>query len=327
MPTYGVEEEVFVTEPERPSPQSLYYLAKLLWRRPNFYYIHSASNFARGEDIKQGVMGGVEINTGRHTSIELLLEDFIQRRKDLMEVVEGLIIPLGHLIDTEAPTCTCAFQIHIGELNRKEVAYNNLAYFLPVLMLLTANSPLVREKYFGKSYRIAHGYAIGPLREDPTYRFQDLILSKRLKTIEIRVPDPTWDLERIKVLLEAVDVIVKLPRAVGCNLTWYNSIRGRVARVGFIQELEDVYHRLTTLCEVPERLLKQSPSDEVAVFFEREGLLKTYSALDNAYRTGELRSREVLPTGKSYLKMWAGFTGYYVPRLPYMAWKYWRERV
>lgn len=325
MPTYGLEEEVFVTEPERPSPQSLYYLAKLLWRRPDFYYTHSASNFARGEDIKQGVMAGVEIGTDKHTSVNSLLDDFVQRRKDLMGVVEGLIIPLGHLIDVEAPTCTCAFQIHIGQLSCKEVAYENLAYFLPVLMLLTANSPLVKGQYFGKSYRIARGYAIGSLREDSTYRFQDLIVSKRLKTIEVRVPDPTWDLERIKVFLGAVEAIVNLPRPIGSDRLWYNSIRDRVARVGFVEEVEEVYRRLANLCEIPRHFVEQSPSDEVVALFEREGLLKTYSALDNAYRTGRLEPREILPVNKSYLKMCAGFTGYYVPRLPYMAWKYWRE--
>jgi len=37
----GLEEEVFITEPTLPSIASLWYLAKLLWSRPLYYYTHS----------------------------------------------------------------------------------------------------------------------------------------------------------------------------------------------------------------------------------------------------------------------------------------------
>ncbi len=34
MPIFGIEEEVFVTEPQRPTLRSFYYLARLLAKNP-----------------------------------------------------------------------------------------------------------------------------------------------------------------------------------------------------------------------------------------------------------------------------------------------------
>jgi hypothetical protein len=61
--TLGLEEEVFITTPTRPTLDALYVLAKLLWRNPRDYYKHTASNFARGRDARQCLMSSVEIAT------------------------------------------------------------------------------------------------------------------------------------------------------------------------------------------------------------------------------------------------------------------------
>jgi len=324
MPTYGLEEEVFVTEPEKPSLQSLYYLSKLFWKNPGYYYTHTASNFARGADLKQGLMSGIEIATDRHTSIEDLWEELKERRKDLDRVCEGLIIPLGHLINYQAPTNTCAFQLHIGEVRSQEAVYKKLVYFLPLLALLTVNSPYAGGRYFGQSYRIFTSYAIGPLQEDPEYRFQDIIISKRIKTIEIRIFDPIWDLDRILTLLKAIEAIVNADINIEPDIVEYDKLRTIICLQGYVQELEEVYLRLKDIYESYLQITF-GMGPQVKDFYEQNGLLKTYSALDNAYRRGELKAQEARPINKNVLKVCAGILGYYIPKLPYVAWKYWRE--
>ncbi|MCD5401546.1 hypothetical protein LR013_02990, partial [candidate division NPL-UPA2 bacterium] len=196
MVTYGIEEEVFVVEPVRPSLKSLYYLSQLLWRRPGFNYFHTAPNLAHFPDIKTGIMAGIELATGIRPDIRSLQQELIQRRQELASVCQGLILPLGHLLDHKSSSRTCALHIHIGNPPHRGKAYLNLAHFLPLLSLLTINSPCAGSRYFGQSYRIFRSPFIGPLKQDPWYRFQDIIISRRLKTIEIRIFDSTWDLER-----------------------------------------------------------------------------------------------------------------------------------
>lgn len=325
MPTYGLEEEVFVTEPDKPSLQSLYYLAKLLWKNPKYYYIHTASNFARGSDIRQGLMSGIEIATDLHSEVNDLLADLTERRKDLCRVCEGLIVPLGHLINYDAPTNTCAFQIHIGEVKSQEKVYRNLVHFLPLLTLLTVNSPYVNGKYFGQSYRISTSFAIGTLREDPEYRFQDIIIARRLGTIEIRIFDSIWDLNRLTLLIKAIDLIVKSDFNIKIDIIEYNKLRNEIAHSGYSTKLDKIYQKLRIISDIPVEPFRRTPSDEVRDFYDKNGLLKTYSALDNAYRNGQFQARQNPAIAKSVLKMGAGVLGYYILKLPYITWKYWRE--
>ncbi len=324
MPTYGIEEEVFITESERPSFQSLYYLSKLLWRNPFFYYTHSASNFARGSDAKQGIMSGVEVATGLNNNVDDAINDLNERRKDLISVSEGLIVPLGHLINFDAPTNTCAFQIHIGEVDN-DSTYKKLVYFLPLLTLLAANSPFVNGSYFGQSYRMSTSYAIGHLRPDPLYRFQDIIITRRLGTIEIRIFDPIWDLNRIKILLKIIDSIVVSGSIFKYDVDRYNCLRDKVVKYGYVSELDSILDDLNKVCDAPKELFVRTPSDEVKDFYQVNGLLKTYSALDNGYRNGEFKEREIPEFKYNFLKTIGGFGGYYIPKLPYITWKYWRE--
>lgn len=71
----GLEEEVFITEPTLPSLGALWHLARLLWSNPSYYYAHSASNFARGRDLRQSIMSGVEISTGIHSGPDDLVKE------------------------------------------------------------------------------------------------------------------------------------------------------------------------------------------------------------------------------------------------------------
>jgi hypothetical protein len=326
MPTFGLEEEVFVLEPDLPSLNSLYYLSKLLWKNPKLNYRLTASNFSRGPDVRQALMSGVEVATRVHDDPESLVDDLAERRRDLAAVADGLVAPIGHLITLSTPTNVCALQLHVGGVPDLEIAYANIAYFLPVLNLLTANSPFAGGEYFGQSFRMAHGYSIGGLKDDPYYRFQDLIITKRLGTIELRSPDPVWDLSRVKVLAGAVAAIAELKNMMPFKRNEYNRGRDNIAKTGYTDDLVPLYNELSRIADVPEHMLTKTASDEVKEFFEINGLPATYSALDNGYREGVFAARELPASKASALKSIAGLAGYYVPKFPYVAWKYLKEK-
>lgn len=326
MPIFGIEEEVFITEPERPTLKSFYYLSKLLAKDPAFYYTHSAHNFARGSDVRQGVMSGVEISSAMCEDVEDLIDDLAKRRADLASVTSGLIVPMGHLVQYEAPTNTCAIHVHISGVEDKHRLYGNLIHFLPVLPLFTINSPMAASEYFGQSYRMAKSWAIGAIKPDWQVRFQDIIHSKRLGTIELRLFDPCWDLNRIRWLLRAVKAIAELDTTLDPAIDRYNALRDNICRSGLIDETSDLIEELRSLVDFPMELLEHTASDELKAMYESNGLVGAYSALDSGYRNGKFEPQEI--AGRQQAGTVAGlvgFVGYFVPRLPYYAWKGIRE--
>lgn len=329
MIKWGLEEEVFVTEPKMPTTESLYYLAKLLWNNPEVNYFGTASNFARGRDVFQGLMSCVEVSTSVCDSIDELLEDLKHRRKALSSVCDGFIVPMGHLINFDAPTNTAALQIHLSGFDDREKAYNNLVHFLPVLALISANAPAVNENYFGKSFRMAKSYAIGPLTGNPFDRFQDIIIAKRLNTLEIRIFDPFWDLERLEVLLKAVSAIISSKFNFKLDVTKYNRLRKRFVINGIDEDIEKLHSELSQICELPKRFIQDTPGDEVWELYSRsKDLVGTYSALNNAYRNGELKVASGFKKKTSPVRLFrkiGGFGGYYLPKLPFIIYKYLKE--
>jgi gamma-glutamyl:cysteine ligase YbdK (ATP-grasp superfamily) len=325
--TLGLEEEVFVCEPERPNLGSLSYLARLMWSDPRRHYARTASNFARGDDLPQGLMSCVEISTGVHDDPEALVDDLLERRVELARAVgtRGLVVPLGHLLQNDSPTNVAALQLHVGAPDR-ELAYRNIAYALPLLALLAADSPGQTGTRFGQSYRMERGFAIGPLGDDPTARFQDLIVSKRLGTIEIRVLDPVWDPRRLRVIARAVREIAAIGEELPFDREAYNDLRFQIARIGWVDELEGILARVGEIADIPRRLLTCTAADEVWDMFERVGLVATYSALDNGWRNGVFEPRPVPEMRARAIRGAAGLAGYYIPKFPYVTWKFLKEK-
>ena len=322
MAKFGIEEEVFITEPERPTLRSLYYLARLLARNPIFYYTHSAHNFTRGKDLKEGLMSGVEISTAIYEHPDAAVDDLAQRRADLAAVSSGLIVPVGHLLDMDTPTNTSAIHIHISGIEDKRRVYGNLIHFLPILPLFTINSPMVAGGYFGQSYRMSSSFAIGPIKDDWTVRFQDVILSKRLGTVELRACDPCWDLTRVRYLARAVAAIARLDESLDPNIGCYNELRGDICRRGLLEETAPLADELRSLVDFPPDALTRTASDELREVHDRVGMVGAYSALDNGYRNGIFEPREVSRARKSHVGAGLlGFAGYFVPRLPFYAFK------
>jgi gamma-glutamyl:cysteine ligase YbdK (ATP-grasp superfamily) len=325
--TLGLEEEVFVCEPARPNLGSLSYLARLTWSDPKRHYARTASNFARGADLSQGMMSCVEISTGVHEDPDSLVDDIAQRRRELVSAVGGraLLVPLGHLLQNDAPTNVAALQFHVGAPDRDR-AYRNLGYALPLLALLAADSPAADGERFGQSYRMARGFAIGPLMSDPTSRFQDLIVSKRLGTIEVRLLDPVWDLRRVRVLARAIREIAGTESDLPFDREAYNAMRYRVALEGWTPELEPMYEAVSQVADLPREMMTHTAADDVWALYHQVGLVPTYAALDNAYRTGIFSPRPVAPMAPNLGRSIAGLAGYYVPKFPYAMWKYLKEK-
>ena len=325
-PTFGLEEEVFIVEPTKPSVQSLYYLSKLVWRHPKRYLKHTDSNFSRRKDIFQGLMSGVEISTFVHQNANGLIADLGERRQELSKASEGLIVCLGHLLNLSTPTNTCALQFHIGNLEDPEKVYANLVHFLPLLFLLAANSPAASGQYFGQSWRLLNSYAVGPLNNDWTSRFQDIIFAKRTKTIELRCFDPVWDINRVAALAGAIEAIVNLGQAHQLDNQRYNRLRKEVALGGFTEELQTTFEELKEICDINKELFQTTPSDIVWQHYLDHGLEDTYSALDYGYNHNSLKVSDIKPSKKNLAKMVAGFATYYIPKLPYDLWKYMQEK-
>lgn len=326
MPTYGIEEEVFVTEPSLPSLRSLYYLAQLL--RKDFYrnYFYTHANLAHLPDINTGLMTGVEIITRAFQSIEELLSELRSRREEFSSVCEGLIIPMGHLINLRSRSKVSGLHIHISGVKNKDIAYENLAYFLPLLSLMTVSSPYFGNRYFGQSARISYSFFIGPLQKDRYYRFQDIIISRRLKTIELRIFDPVWDIGRIKILLETIEKIIGLNSVLSLNHKVYIELRRQAATYGLNGGLKRLYQELNEIHSLPEELFSRTISDSISEHYRKYGLLKTYSALNNAYRSGAFKAQKIncnYPLKLSSVPV--GIFGYYLPRLPYNLWKLLKE--
>jgi gamma-glutamyl:cysteine ligase YbdK (ATP-grasp superfamily) len=324
--TLGIEEEVFVCEPEAPSLASLGHLARLMWSDPRRHFARTASNFARGDDLRHGLMSCVEISTGVHGDADAAAQDLAERRRELGRAVgtSGLIVPLGSLLQTATPTNTAALQIHVGAPDR-DAAYANLAHYLPVLAVLGADSPAADGARFGQSWRMANGFAVGPLLPDPTARFQDLIVSKRLGTIEVRLLDPVWDLARVRVLAGAVAAIALLP-ARPLDRDAYNAVRDSVVRDGLTDALRPLARELAEITDLPGSMLERTAADEVWEHFEAHGLVPTYAALDRGWREGVFAAREVPPMRPSVARAALGLAGYYLPKFPYVTWKYLKEK-
>ncbi|HEY5517186.1 MAG TPA: hypothetical protein VIL15_02850 [Coriobacteriia bacterium] len=325
--TLGLEEEVFVCEPDRPNLGSLSYLARLTWSDPRRHYARTASNFARGDDLPQGLMSCVEISTGVHDDPDSLVDDIAQRRGELVRAVggHGLLVPLGHLLQNDAPSNVAALQFHVGTPDR-ERAYRNLGYALPLLALLAADSPAAAGERFGQSFRMARGFAVGPLTSDPTARFQDLIVSKRLGTIEVRLLDPVWDLRRVRVLARAIRDIASLETDLPFDREAYNAMRYRVALEGWIPDLEPIHETVSQFADFPRDLMTHTAADDVWALYHQVGLIPTYAAIDNAYRTGVFAPRPVAPMAPSVWRSIAGMAGYYIPKFPYVTWKFLKEK-
>lgn len=324
--TLGLEEEVFVLESGRllPTLQSLDVLRRLFWKAPRVYMTASASNFAKAEDRKECFMGSIEVTSGKHSDPELLVADILAKRRDLYRAANGaLILPTGALFTTKSPSNTASSHIHVGvPVTHRERVYQNLAYFLPLLARYASNSPYAEGHPFPGSYRMASEGLLGSLREDNEYRFQDLIVSKRLGTIELRIFDPIPEPERLLELLKAVQAIAASSERFPFSRDGYNQDRSIWANGNEPDNWPQKKSELDAIYLLNQERLDRPFGDQLRKVTETDGIEAGYRFASNAWFKGDSDSK---PATYHPVKAARGILGYYVLRLPFMAYKGYKE--
>jgi Glutamate-cysteine ligase family 2(GCS2) len=322
--TLGLEEEVFVLYGDaqqgfRASTASFAGLAKLLWADWRRNVGGTASNFRRGAAARRELMSSVEVSTPVHAHPDTLFVSALSRRRELSRALPaGLMVPLG-LLPGSDEFHTAGLHIHVGVTpDRLETAYGNIARYLPVLAHASASSPWWAGKPSGPLSRVAHSFALGPLSTDPLARFQDLIVTRRLGTIELRVLDPVWEPERLHAILTAVYRLAQMPERFPWSRATYNRLRETYA-TGPTPEIITLAQELRVLGGFDPKWLKQTVSARVLESWEGEGEAATLAALDGAYRSGIWGDIGTLHARPARWQGAAGFAAYYLPKLPYMA--------
>lgn len=325
--TLGLEEEVFVLEQGRLTPtlQSLDYLRRLYWSNPKRYRRHSASNFAKGKDREECFMGSIEISTAVHADPYSLIDDLVQRRTEFARATNGgLVVPVGSLFTLNSPSNTASSHVHVGvSKQRRERVYENLAYFVPVLAVASASSPWLRGRPFGASARIAQKGLLGPLRHDREFRFQDVIISKRLETIELRVLDPIAEVSRLREILSAIQAIARFDGAMPFNRDQYNRERDSWATEGANQVVLRRLEELQTIYRFPEALVTETISHRLDRTARARGIEAAYREADRIWR--EPTGVRLSPGRHKPLRAVTGIAGFYALRLPYIVYKGYKE--
>lgn len=319
---FGIEEEVFIVDKGKPAIDSLYPLYSLVRSNPSFYYLHTAVNMARGRDLLDFFVASVEISTGVAGSPEEAVEQLKFIRMDFLKNCPQKVACVGMLPNlTENESLVSGLHIHLSgdfDLERKRM---QIAYYLPALMLITANSPSLSNDFL--SNRALKNPFSGVVLFDSYERFQDIIISRRLKTLEIRVFDPCPELKRYLVLLKVLEQIVKDEEEVEFEAVSYSQLREESAKFGM--ESEQVRSLVRKLCErfgLDESLFATPPAIWTRKVFSEHDEDSAYRILDEAYRQGIQFEGSQLPKA---LRAIVGFVGYYIPRLPYTTYKFLKE--
>ena len=324
--TLGYEAEFFLIEEGllHPTLQSLDCLRKLYWRNPLACRPRLASNFARGQDRKACWMSSIEVSTGVQTSVDGLLAELLQWRRKIALASRGsYCVPIGAPLKLDCPSNTAGSHIHVGvPASERDRVFANLGYFLPVFAVAALNSPSC-DAGAPKSYRMACNFASGDLREDREYRFQDLIVSKRLGTVEIRALDPVPDMNRLRHIFQAVTAVASHPETLPFDRQRYNAERPAWVREGMNGYVESLWKEIQPIYPLPKELLERTLSDELSEIAQADSPEAAYGKVDSVWRRGT--GVELTLARHSSFRSWTGVLGYYAVQLPWMAFKGYKE--
>ncbi|GEM49806.1 hypothetical protein [Deinococcus cellulosilyticus] len=322
MLTLGLEEEFFVLYQGRPHMIGLTHLARLLRKDPHHYFTHSASNFTRGEGAKQGLMSALEVSTPVCTSAENVLHSLRLLRSQVASVIPTGLIAATGMFQRDDINNTAGLHIHLGvPVQDRERIYQNVAYFLPVLALATASSPFRGTEVFGPSYRMHGSYALGGITSDPYKRFQDLIITRRLGTIEVRVFDPVWDLERLEAIIRALVRVAELQDALPYRQEDYNRLRSQWTTQGLTPEMLQRARELHDTVGFDLKWVERTISDDLIELTAQQDYQHALRHLDSGYRTGTWQPSSTTDHPPAHHLSLEGWLTYYLPRFPYIAYK------
>jgi gamma-glutamyl:cysteine ligase YbdK (ATP-grasp superfamily) len=321
---FGIEEEIFLIDKEKgkPAVDSLYPLYTLFRKNPAFYYFHTAVNLARSREFFDFFVASVEISTPAVSSVEGVVGELALIRKELVQNCPQKVACVGMLPQyTANKSLVAGLHLHLsGEFDLEKTRLK-LAHYLPALLLLTANSPSLENEYL--SNRILLNPFAGSLVSNAYERFQDIIVSRRLKTLEIRIFDPCPDLERYYLLLEAVKRIIELNEEPLFEPDRYVFLRRQAACYGMkAPAVRDLVYELTEKIGFKVFYFETPPAIRTKELLEKHGVEKAFDYLDSLYRDGVQFDGNLPPKS---LRALIGFFGYYLPKMPYITYKFLKE--
>ncbi len=318
--TFGLEEELFVLYQGRSSLGSLWPMGQLLWQEPGRNWAATATNFRRGKAAWREPMSSVEVSTGIEGSAATLFMATMARRAELSRLfTTGQLVALGALPSSDRYH-TCGLHVHIGvPANQTRRVYGNLAYFLPVLTRASSSSPyFARQLHPDGLGRVSASFALGRLGDDRYERFQDIIITRRLGTIELRVLDPVPDPERLWAILKAIEGVARLPHTLPFEAEMYNALRAE-ALTGYSSNLQVRAQELQDTTGFDPHWAEHTEAQRVVAHTQQHGWASTLAHLDGLYRTGLWQDLATPHPRPPHWQGPAGFARYYLPKLPAIA--------
>jgi gamma-glutamyl:cysteine ligase YbdK (ATP-grasp superfamily) len=164
---------------------------------------------------------------------------------------------------------------------------------------------------------------LGPLRQDREYRFQDIIVSKRLGTIEMRIFDPIPEIFRLREIVDCLIAIAAYKGQVPFSREDYNARRKKWTVEGRTPWITERWQELQQIYAFPTDLLENTLSDRLRAIAEENSIEAAYAEVERIWREGTDISPEYRPYSR--LRAAAGLAGYYAIRLPFMAYKGYKE--
>jgi len=191
----GIEEEFFLVDEENLFPiSSTPQLILKLVRKDSRYFRMSSMESPLGKETFKSGFPIIELKTAPHAGIDSLLEEVKHNRAMLSDVANEAhlyVVPSGlhpaHCPRSDSRLLCCALHVHVSGYPLKE-AFFALVNHIPEFVAVTANSPFLCGEVKGKTMRTFHSYAIG-IPKDFYKRASDIIINRKLQTVELRVCD------------------------------------------------------------------------------------------------------------------------------------------
>jgi len=251
----------------------------------------------------------IEVKTSPHRDVDCVLKEVKYHRGILTDMVKEehlMIVPSGlhpaYSPENDSHLLCCAIHVHVSEYPL-EKAFFALAGHVPELVALTANSPFPNGKVCGKTMRTLYSYAIG----GPSHfykRASDVIINRKLRTVELRVCDSqivSDDIFKlVHLILGILDSHCKLekrgkkPRQCLTEKRFLAAIYGKTA---VINELKDLYDEvLPSLNEfgtakiVSEYFINEFSSADFQInIAEKYGISSVVESLWTSFRDDKLK--------------------------------------
>lgn len=311
----GVEEEFFIVDEETLFPTSFTPKVILKLIRSDFgYFQKSSMESPISRELIRAGCPIIELKTSPHKDVGCLLNEMQHHRGVLADIAREehvLIVPSGlhpvHDTQKDSQLLCCALHVHVSGYPLKKSFYA-LVRRIPELIALSANSPFLNGRVFGKAARVLCSYAIG-LPRGFYRRMSDVIINRKLATVELRVCDTQivtgQVLDFLNLVLSIVDSDCKMPRTENRvnrerleKKRYEAAVRGRAAlRVDLNNLYEEILPSLNdfgTAEAVHGYLVNEfSPADFQVSVANECGVAGVVKSLWASFRDDELRVSSV----------------------------------